>query len=325
MNNMNNSENSEKKQETNPRTAYGLALLALAEADRNVVALDADLCTSTQSVQIEKNLPGQYLEMGIGEANMISVAAGLALCGKTPFVHTFAVFAAGRPFDQIRQGVCLPNLNVKIVGSSAGLSDFGDGATHQSFEDMAIMSVLPNMTVLAPVDAVEVAKAVQAAANLKGPVYIRLNRNDLPVLTDESTPFEVGAPLVLAEGKDTALCVNGVTAAMGLEAREILSQQGISARVVNFSTIKPLDGEAVRSALGGVRALVTAEEHSVIGGLGAAIADCLSESPLPMARIGIADRYGQSAHRYEQLLEHYGLTPETIAQAAKKLLEREKN
>ncbi|MDR1621452.1 MAG: transketolase family protein, partial [Synergistaceae bacterium] len=193
-------DSSEKKQEKNPRTAYGLALLALAKTDRNVVALDADLCTSTQSVQIEKNLPGQYLEMGIGEANMVSVAAGLALCGKTPFVHTFAVFAAGRPFDQIRQGVCLPNLNVKIIGSSAGLSDFGDGATHQAIEDMAIMSVLPNMTVLAPVDAVEVAKAVQAAAAHKGPVYIRLNRNDLPVLTDESTPFEVGKPLVLAEG-----------------------------------------------------------------------------------------------------------------------------
>jgi transketolase len=284
------------------------------------VALDADLCASTQSFQIEKNLPGQYLEMGIGEANMVSVAAGLALCGKTPFVHTFAVFAAGRPFDQIRQGVCLPNLNVKIIGSSAGLSDFGDGATHQAFEDMALMSVLPNMTVLAPVDAVEVAKAVRAAANLKGPVYIRLNRNDLPVLTDESTPFEVGKPLVLAEGEDVALCVNGVTAAMGLEAREILSKQGLGARVVNFSTIKPLDGESVRAALKGVRACVAAEEPSVIGGLGAAVADCLAESPLPMARIGIADRYGQSAHHYAQLLEHYGLTSEAIVQAAKKLL-----
>ena len=309
-------------QEKNPRIAYGLALLALAEADRNVVALDADLCASTQSVQIEKNLPGQYIEMGIGEANMVSVAAGLALCGKTPFVHTFAVFAAGRPFDQIRQGVCLPNLNVKIVGSSAGLSDFGDGATHQAFEDMAIMSVLPNMTVLAPLDAVEADKAVRAAAAIKGPVYIRLNRNDLPVLTDESTPFEIGRPLVLAEGKDAAICVNGVTASMGLAAREILSVRGFSARVVNFSTIKPLDGDAVRAALSGVRALVTAEEHSVIGGLGAAIAECLSETPVPTARIGIADRYGQSAHGYEKLLEHYGLTAEAIAQAVKEVLER---
>jgi transketolase len=311
-------------QEKNPRTAYGLALLTLAKADRNVVALDADLCTSTQSVQIEKNLPDQYIEMGIGEANMVSVAAGLALCGKTPFIHTFAVFAAGRPFDQIRQGVCLPNLNVKIIGSSAGFSDFGDGATHQSFEDVAIMSVLPNMTVLAPVDAVEVGKAVRAAASVKGPVYIRLNRNDLPILTDESTPFEIGKPLVLAEGKDIAICVNGITAGMGLAAREILGEQGISARVTNFSTIKPLDGMAVRSALDGVRALVAVEEHSVIGGLGAAIAECFSKNPLPMARIGIADRYGQSAHSYEELLEHYGLTPEGIVRAAKEMLERQR-
>jgi transketolase len=320
MTNADKMENTGKPQEKNPRTAYGLALLELAKTDRNVVALDADLCASTQSVQIEKNLPGQYFEMGIGEANMVSAAAGLALCGKIPFVHTFAVFAAGRPFDQIRQSVCLPNLNVKIIGSSAGLSDFGDGATHQSFEDMAIMSVLPNMTVLAPVDAVEVGKAVRAAAAVKGPVYIRLNRNDLPVLTDESTPFEIGKPLLLAEGGDAAICVNGVTAGMGLAARNILSGQGVGARVVNFSTIKPLDGEAVRAALGGVRVLVAAEEHSVIGGLGAALAECLSKTPLPMARVGIADRYGQSAHSYEQLLEHYGLTPEAIAEAVKELL-----
>ncbi|MDR1979497.1 MAG: transketolase family protein [Synergistaceae bacterium] len=317
---MEKTEKVEKKQEKNPRTAYGLAILELARADRNVVALDADLCTSTQSAQVEKNLPAQYFEMGIGEANMASVAAGFALCGKTPFIHTFAVFATGRPFDQIRQGICLPNLNVKIVGSSEGLSDFGDGATHQCFEDMALMSVLPNMTVLAPVDAAEVPKVVRAAAAIQGPVYIRLNRNDLPLLTDESTPFEIGKPLVLAEGKDVAICVNGVTAGMGLAAREILSGQGLEARVVNFSTIKPLNEKIVREALGGVRALVTAEEHSVIGGLGAAIAGCLSKAPLPTARVGIADRYGQSSHSYEQLLEHYGLTPEAIAGAAREIL-----
>ncbi|MDR2522796.1 MAG: transketolase family protein [Synergistaceae bacterium] len=310
----------EKKQEKNPRTAYGLALLELARSNPNVVALDADLCGSTQSVQIENNLPAQFFEMGIGEANMVSVAAGLALCGKIPFVHSFAVFAAGRPFDQIRQGVCLPNLNVKIVGSSAGLSDFGDGATHQCFEDMAIMRVLPHMTVLAPVDAVEVPKAAAAAAAIEGPVYIRLNRNDLPIVTEDAAPFEVGKPLVLAEGKDVALCVNGVTAGIGLDARKILENQGISARVVNFSTIKPLDEAAVRSVLSGARALVTAEEHSVIGGLGSAIMECLSKKPMPTARVGIADRYGQSAHNYGQLLEHYGLTAEAIAKAAEEVL-----
>jgi len=178
------------------------------------------------------------------------------------------------------------------------------------------------MTVLAPVDAVEVAKVVRAAAELDGPVYIRLNRNDLPILTDASTPFEIGKPLVLAEGKDVAVCVNGVTADMGLKARESLEKQGISARVVNFSTIKPLDEAAVRSALAGVRALVTAEEHSVIGGLGSAILECLGDSsnPVPLARVGIADCYGQSAHDYGQLLEHYGLTPGAIEQAVLKIL-----
>ncbi|MDR1732616.1 MAG: transketolase family protein [Synergistaceae bacterium] len=310
--------------EKNPRMAYGAALLELAGKDRRIVALDADLCNSTQSVQIEKNLRGQYFEMGIGEANMICAAAGLALCGKIPFVHSFAVFVAGRPFDQIRQGVCLPNLNVKIVGSSAGLSDFPDGATHQSFEDMALMRVLPNMTVFSPVDAVEVPKVVRAALAIEGPVYIRLNRNDVPVLTEDSTPFETGKPLVLAEGGDVALCATGLMTDLAMKARESLNADGISARVVNFSTIKPLDAEAVKKALAGVRALVTAEEHSVIGGLGAALSETLAENPLPMKRVGIADRYGQSAQDYEMLLEHYGLTPLAIAKAAREILSRGK-
>ena len=310
----------ENKQEKNPRMAYGAALLELARSNRNVVALDADLCASTQSVLIENNLPAQYFEMGIGEANMASVAAGLALCSKIPFIHSFAVFAAGRAYDQIRQGICIPGLSVKIVGSSAGLSDFGDGATHQSVEDMAIMRALPNMTLLAPVDAVEVPKVIRAAAEIEGPVYIRINRNDMPVLTEPGVPFEVGKPLVLAEGGDVAICVNGITAGMGLKAREMLDKHGVSARVVNFSTIKPLDEAAVRSALSGARALVTAEEHTVIGGLGSAVLECLSEAPLPSVRIGIADCYGQSAHNYEQLLEHYGLTAEAIERAALKIL-----
>jgi transketolase len=230
------------------------------------------------------------------------------------------VFVVGRSFDQIRQGVCLPNLNVKIVGSSAGLSDFGDGATHQCFEDISLMRTLPNMTVLSPVDALEVSKVVSVAAEINGPVYIRLNRNDLPIVTESDTPFAVGKPLILAEGRDVSICVNGVTASIGLLARESLEKSGISARVVNFSTIKPLDEGAVRSALAGTRALVTAEEHSVIGGLGSAILEILSESPLPTVRIGIADCYGQSAHDYGQLLNHYGLTAEEITKAVLKIL-----
>ncbi|MCL1875598.1 MAG: transketolase family protein [Synergistaceae bacterium] len=307
------------KQEINPRIAYGEALLDLARSNRNIIALDADLCASTQSVQIENNLPEQFCEMGISEANMVSTAAGLSLCGKIPFVHSFAVFVVGRSFDQIRQGVCLPNLNVKIVGSSAGLSDFGDGATHQSFEDIALMRVLPNMTVLAPVDAVEVQKVVRAAAAIEGPVYIRLNRNDMQIVTGPATQFEVGKPLLLSEGRDVSICVNGITASMGLAASELLDKHGVSARVVNFSTIKPLDEVAVRSALAGTRAVVTVEEHSVIGGLGSAILECMSEAPLPTVRIGITDRYGQSAHDYGQLLQHYGLTAEAIVSAVMKV------
>ncbi len=210
----------------NLRTAYGEELLALAKENSRVVALDADLCGSTQSVVIEKNFPERYFEMGIGEQNMISVAAGLSLTGKIPFAHSFAVFASGRPFDQIRQSVCLPKLNVKIVGSSCGLSDFGDGATHQSFEDLATMRVLPGMTVFCPADAVETKWAVRQAAAIDGPVYIRLNRNDLPVLFDEKTPFETGKPLVVKEGSQVALVATGTMTAIAMEAAGLLETAG---------------------------------------------------------------------------------------------------
>ena len=307
----------------NLRTAYGEELLALAGENKNVVALDADLCCSTQSVVIDNNFQERYFEMGIGEQNMISVAAGLSLTGKIPFAHSFAVFASGRPFDQIRQSVCLPNLNVKIVGSSCGLSDFGDGATHQSFEDLATMRVLPNMTVLCPADGVETKWAVRAAAAIKGPVYIRLNRNDLPVLFDEKTPFEVGAPLVLKEGEDIALVATGVMTSVALDAAGLLEKKGISARVLHIGAIKPLCAESLRKALGGVRGIITCEEHTVLGGLGSAVAEKLCEAPLPMRMVGIADRYGQSAVCYEELLDHYGLTKEAVAKAAEELLQRQ--
>ncbi|MDD3917333.1 MAG: transketolase C-terminal domain-containing protein [Synergistaceae bacterium] len=306
----------------NLRAAYGEALLALAGENKNVVALDADLCGSTQSVVVEKNYPERYFEMGIGEQNMISVAAGLALTGKIPFAHSFSVFATGRPFDQIRQSVCLPNLNVKIVGSSCGLSDFGDGATHQSFEDLATMRVLPHMTVLCPADGIEVKWAVRAAAAVDGPVYIRLNRNDLPVLFDEKTSFEIGKPLVVKEGNDVALVCTGTMTSIALDAAALLEQQGISARVVHLGTIKPLCGKSLREALGNVRGIVSCEEHTIYGGLGSAVAEALCEAPLPMKMVGIQDRYGQSAVCYEELLECYGLTKEAVAKAAEALLKK---
>lgn len=305
----------------NLRTAYGEELLALAGENPRVVALDADLCGSTQSVVVEKNYPERYFEMGIGEQNMISVAAGLSLTGKIPFAHSFAVFASGRTFDQIRQSVCLPGLNVKIVGSSCGLSDFGDGATHQSFEDLATMRVLPHMTVLSPADAVETKWAVREAAAIDGPVYIRLNRNDLPVLFDENTSFETGKPLVLREGSDIALIGTGTMSAIALEAAGLLENRGISARVIHMGTIKPLDREALADAVKGVKGIVTCEEHTIYGGLGSAVAEALCTAPLPMRMVGIQDRYGQSAVHYQELLECYGLTREAVSEAAVNLLE----
>ncbi len=305
----------------NLRTAYGEELLALAKENPRVVALDADLCGSTQSIVVEKNFPERYFEMGIGEQNMISVAAGLSLTGKIPFAHSFAVFASGRTFDQIRQSVCLPGLNVKIVGSSCGLSDFGDGATHQSFEDLATMRVLPHMTVLSPADAVETKWAVREAAAIDGPVYIRLNRNDLPVLFDENTSFETGKPLVLREGSDIALIGTGTMSAIALEAAGLLENRGISARVIHMGTIKPLDREALADAVKGVKGIVTCEEHTIYGGLGSAVAEALCTAPLPMRMVGIQDRYGQSAVHYQELLECYGLTREAVSEAAVNLLE----
>ena len=305
----------------NLRTAYGEELLALAKENPRVVALDADLCGSTQSIVVEKNFPERYFEMGIGEQNMISVAAGLSLTGKIPFAHSFAVFASGRTFDQIRQSVCLPGLNVKIVGSSCGLSDFGDGATHQSFEDLATMRVLPHMTVLSPADAVETKWAVREAAAIDGPVYIRLNRNDLPVLFDENTSFETGKPFVLREGSDIALIGTGTMSAIALEAAGLLENSGISARVIHMGTIKPLDREALADAVKGVKGIVTCEEHTIFGGLGSAVAEALCNAPLPMRMVGIQDRYGQSAVHYQELLECYGLTKEAVSEAAVNLLE----
>ena len=298
------------------RAAYGQELLEICQDNPLVVALDADLCSATQSQLVEKTFPERFFEMGIGEQNMISVAAGLALAGKIPFVHSFATFVTGRPFEQIRQGICLPNLNVKIVGASCGFSDFPDGATHQCFEDIAIMRVLPHMTVFSPADANEARLAARAAAKLVGPAYIRINRNDIPDVTDAKAIFEIGKPSLMADGSDVAICATGIMVAKALEARDILAGRGIKARVLNFATIKPLDIAALRAALHGVKRLVTAEEHSVIGGLGAAILEALADNPLSTRRIGFKDTYGESGDDYDDLICKYGLTPAAIAEAA---------
>ena len=308
----------------NMRKAYGEALLELGRENGKVVALEADLGKSTMSNMFGAEFPDRYFQMGIAEANMISTAAGLALTGHIAYASTFAVFASGRPYDQIRSSVAIARLNVKICGSSAGLSDFGDGKTHQSVDDIAIMRVLPNMKVFSPADYFETKKMVKAMAAIDGPCYIRVNRNDLPVVTGEDDPFEFGKVRVLREGTDAVIFATGYMVYQSLEAAEALAAEGISVRVVNVSTIKPLDVEGVQAAAAGMRAAVTAEEASVIGGLGSAVCEALAagpaESRVRTLRVGIEDCFGTSAQKYEELLAAYHLMPEDIAAKVKEAL-----
>ncbi len=303
------------------RTAYGEALVALGKENKNIVVLEADLGKSTMSNLFQVAYPERYFEMSIAEANMASTAAGLALTGKIPFINSFAVFSTGRCYDQLRQTISIAGLNVKICGSSAGLSDYGDGSTHQSVEDMNLMRGIPGMTVLVPVDAVETTKMVAAMANNPGPMYIRINRNDLPILTPTDTPFEIGKLYTIREGKDVVVFANGVMVSKALAAAEELAAQGVSVKVVNVSTVKPLDRKAVIDCAKGMKAVVTAEEHSVIGGLGSAIAEALRlEKGAPLDFVGIEDVFGTSALNYDELLVHYGLTAQAIVGRIKKLL-----
>ena len=303
------------------RTAYGEALVALGKENKNIVVLEADLGKSTMSSLFQGAYPERYFEMGIAEANMASTAAGLALTGKIPFINSFAVFSTGRCYDQLRQTISIAGLNVKICGSSAGLSDYGDGSTHQSVEDMNLMRGIPGMTVLVPVDAVETTKMVAAMANNPGPMYIRINRNDLPILTPTDTPFEIGKLYTVKEGTDVVVFANGVMVSRALTAAEELAAQGVSVKVVNVSTIKPLDRQAVIACAKGMKAVVTAEEHSVIGGLGSAIAEALRlEKGAPLDFVGIEDVFGTSALNYDELLVHYGLTAQAIQDKIKGLL-----
>jgi transketolase len=303
------------------RVAYGETLVELGKEDRNIVVLEADLGKSTMSCLFQNEFPERYFEMGIAEQNMTSTAAGLALAGKVPFINSFAVFTSGRAYDQIRQTISIAKLNVKICGSSSGLSDFGDGSTHQAVEDAAIMRAIPNMTVLIPVDAVETRKMVRAAVQYEGPVYLRINRNDLPILTDEDSLFEIGRIYTIKEGKDIVIFANGVMVSKALEAAQELEKNGVSAKVINVPTLKPLDEGAIKEAVKGYKAVVTAEEHSVIGGLGSAIAEVLrGETNLPIEFVGIKDVFGTSAHNYDELLEYYGLTSKAIEEAVVKLV-----
>ncbi len=304
----------------NCRKVYGQTLVELGKHNKRIVVLEADLGKSTMSCFFQDAYPERYFEMGIAEQNMVSTAAGLAITGKIPFVNSFAVFSTGRPYDQIRQSVCIGKLNVKIIGSSCGLSDFGDGATHQGIEDMALMRGLPNMTVLAPVDGIETKKIVKAAVEYEGPVYIRINRNELPDLSDENEQFEIGKPYVIRQGNDITVFANGIMVSKALKAAEVLAEEGVSLQVVNMSTLKPIDDEAVKKLVQGSKGVITAEEHTIMGGLASAITHILRRSTIPIECVAIQDQFGQSALDYEKLLEHYGLTTEEIIRAARELL-----
>lgn len=309
---------------SNMRKAYGQALLELGRSNSKVVALEADLGKSTMSNMFGAEFPERYFQMGIAEANMISAAAGLALTGHVAFASTFAVFASGRPYDQIRSSVAIPRLNVKICGSSAGLSDYGDGKTHQSIDDITIMRVLPNMKVFSPADAIETAKIVKAMAEIDGPCYIRVNRNDVPEVTNPDEPFEFGKVKTVREGKDAVVFATGYMVYQALEAAKILEAEGISVKVVNVATIKPFDVEGAQAAAAGMKAAVTVEEANIYGGLGSAVCEALcagpAESRIPVSVMGVQDTFGTSAQKYDELLKHYHLMPEDIVERVKSLL-----
>jgi transketolase len=306
------------------RDAYAETLVELGKERNDIVVLSADLSSSVKTAKFAKHFPERHFNIGIAEQNMVSMAAGMAAAGKTAFVSTFAIFGTGRVYDQIRQSVAYPKMNVKIVLTHAGITVGGDGATHQMIEDIALMRVLPNMTVITPVDANETRKAVRAAANLDGPVYIRLGRAEVPTLTTPEDPFEIGKASVLREGTDVTLIGNGIMVEKCMDAAEELKKHGIEARVINLSTIKPLDRKTLIKAARETGAIVTAEEHNVALGMGSAIALALVESVhVPMKRVGIPDTFGESGTP-DELLAKYGLTVENIVDAAHDVIGRKK-
>ncbi len=300
------------------RQAYGEALAKLGKENKDIVVLEADLSKSTMTAYFQKEFPERHINLGIAEADMMATAAGIATTGKIPFASTFAHFAAGRAFDQIRNSIVYPRLNVKICPTHAGVSLGEDGGSHQSVEDVALMRSLPGMVVLSPADAVETEKMIYAVAQYEGPVYVRLGRLNIPVLYDDSYKFEIGKAHTLREGNDVAIIATGLMVYEAMEAAKILEEKGIEARVINMSTIKPLDEETVLKAAKECKFIVTSEEHSVIGGLGGAVAEYLSEAcPAKVVRHGIYDVFGQSADG-DTMLNNYKLRGKDIAEAVLK-------
>ena len=302
---------------------FGKALAELASRN-DIVVLDADLGGSTRTSDFAKAAPERFIQIGIAEQNMIGVAAGLAAAGKTVFASTFAVFATGRCWEQIRQAVAYPGLNVKIAATHCGISVGGDGASHQALEDIALMRVLPNMTVISPADANEAYAATIAIADHKGPCYMRMGRADFPLITPEGSKFVIGKATVMREGNDVTLIGTGQMVTSCIEAADILEQKGISAEVINMSTIKPIDSDAILSSVSRTKCAVTAEEHSIIGGLGSAVAEVLADNgPIPLERVGVKDKFGESGDPSE-LMKKYGLTTDDVVIAAENAIKRKK-
>lgn len=302
------------------RDAYGEALLELGRKRADVVVLDADLSGSTKTAKFARAFPERFFNMGVSEQDMVGTAGGLSLAGKVPFASTFAVFETGRAWEQIRQSICYSRLNVKLVATHSGLTVGEDGASHQALMDIALMRVLPDMAVIVPADGVETSQAINAVAEYDGPVYVRLGRAKVPVVMPEDYAFRLGKAHIFHLGKDANIIAAGIMVAIALEAQSVLKEEGLDVGVINMSTIKPLDEEAVLRAAETSGFIVTAEEHSVMGGLGGAVCEVLSDiHPVTVKRIGVKDTFGRSG-KPEELLTLYGLTSEEIVKTVKKFL-----
>ena len=307
------------------REAYGEALAEFGAKDENLVVLDADLAGATKTATFKKAFPNRHFDCGIAEGNMVSVAAGLSTTGLIPFASSFAMFLAGRAFEPIRNSIGYPHLNVKLGATHGGITVGEDGATHQCLEDFSVMRTIPGMTVICPADATETRAAVEAAINYVGPVYLRFGRAATPILFDRDTyKFEIGKGVVMADGADVTIAANGYMVAIALEARELLKAEGIDAAVLNVHTVKPLDEELICSYANKTGAIVTAEEHNVIGGLGSAVCEAIcGKTPVPVLRVGVEDQFGRSG-KVPPLLEYYGLTAKNVAEKCKAAISMKK-
>ena len=304
------------------RQSYGEALVELGKKNKNVVVLDADLSSATKTSMFAKQFPERFMNVGIAEQNLMGIAAGLSTFGKIPYASTFAVFAVGRAYDQVRNSICYPNLNVKICATHAGVTVGEDGATHQMLEDLSMMRTLPNMKVFSPSDDVQTKWLIEEVANIEGPVYVRLSRLATPVIYEKNQKFEIGKAIQLGEGTDATVFATGITVSEALKAQEELAKENIHIRVVDMYSIKPIDADAIVKAATETGAIVTAEEHNIIGGLGSAVSEVVvANKPVPMEFVGVRDTFGESGTPKE-LMAKYGLTAKDIVEAVKRVITR---